>query len=143
MAKNLIPEIAKMLGVELGEEFKVKRDDGYTYRFTSNELKLTYGNDIEMSTIATNNALVALLKGEDEIVKLPWKPKEGETYWGFNALLHGGKCAVISYVWKGKVFDNAMLKAGWIFRTQEEAEAALPKVAKEIGVNYILEGEAK
>lgn len=24
MAKNLIPEIAKMLGVELGEEFKIK-----------------------------------------------------------------------------------------------------------------------
>lgn len=24
MSKNLIPEIAKMLGVELGEEFKIK-----------------------------------------------------------------------------------------------------------------------
>ena len=75
MAKNLIPEIAHMLGVEIGEEFKVKGDDEYTYRFTSNELKLTYANDIEMSTIATNKALIALLNGEDEIIKMPWKPK--------------------------------------------------------------------
>lgn len=27
MAKNLIPQIAKMLGVELGEEFKIKGYD--------------------------------------------------------------------------------------------------------------------
>lgn len=52
--------------------------------------------------------------------------------------LHGGKCAVISYVWKGKVFDNAMFKAGFCFRTRAEAEAALPAVAAELGVEYEL-----
>lgn len=30
MAKNLIPEICKMLGVEIGENFKIK-GDGHTY----------------------------------------------------------------------------------------------------------------
>lgn len=35
MAKNLIPEIAHMLGIELGEEFKVKGEDELTYRFDS------------------------------------------------------------------------------------------------------------
>lgn len=41
MAKNLIPEIAKMLGVELGEEFKIKGYDGLTYKLTDNGLELT------------------------------------------------------------------------------------------------------
>lgn len=41
MTKNLIPGITKMLGVELGEEFKVKGDDELTYRFDSDGLKLT------------------------------------------------------------------------------------------------------
>lgn len=34
MSKNLIPEIAKLLGVEVGEEFKVKGDDELTYTLT-------------------------------------------------------------------------------------------------------------
>ena len=35
MAKNLIPEIAHMLGVEIGEEFKVDRYEynGLTFKF--------------------------------------------------------------------------------------------------------------
>lgn len=134
MAKNLIPEIAKMLGVELGEEFKVKRDDGYTYRFTSNELKLTYGNDIEMSTIATNNALVALLKGEDEIVKLPWKPTMYEEYWTFGKL--GKKWIVRTFSWKELPYEILLFDKGWVYHTRAEAAAALPKVAKEVGVEY-------
>lgn len=148
MAKNLIPEIAKMLGVEIGEEFKVKRVDGYTYRFTSNELKLTYGNDIEMSTIATNNALVALLKGVDEIVKLPWKPKEGDAFYSFRCL--GSDFKGFGYIpeksdytwrvegctWNNSAVAFALFKAGWVYRTREEAEAALPAVAKEMGVRY-------
>lgn len=38
MAKNLIPEIAKMLGVELGEEFKIEGDNELFY-FYKNEVK--------------------------------------------------------------------------------------------------------
>lgn len=136
MSKNLIPEIAKMLGVELGEEFKVKRDDGYTYRFTSNELKLTYGNDIEMSTIATNKALVALLKGEDEIVKLSWKPKKGDVYSTFGRL--GDKWVVCSLWWGGFPEEYALFDKGWVYRSEEAAQAALPKVAAKIGVEYEL-----
>lgn len=43
MAKNLIPEIAKMLGVELGEEFKIKGYDDSntrTYKFTAQGLRV-------------------------------------------------------------------------------------------------------
>lgn len=50
MAKNLIPKIAKLLGVEVGEEFKVKGDgDELTYRFDSDGLKLTHDSGIELA----------------------------------------------------------------------------------------------
>ena len=32
----------------------------------------------------------------------------------------------------------ALLEKGWVYRTQEEAKSALPKVAKELGVEYEL-----
>lgn len=38
MGKNLIPEIAKMLGVEVGEEFKVEGVADKTYKFIIDEL---------------------------------------------------------------------------------------------------------
>lgn len=72
MAKNLIPEIAHMLGVELGEEFKIKGHEELTYRFASDRLQLTYDNNIELSDLAAKVAFVALVNGKDEIVKLPW-----------------------------------------------------------------------
>lgn len=82
MTKNLMPEIAKMLGVELGEEFKIKGYDGLAYQFVDYGLKLSFQNDIGMTAIPTNVALVNLLNGNDEIIKLPWQPKKGSgRYW--------------------------------------------------------------
>lgn len=51
MAKNYMQDVARMLGVELGEEFKL---DGREtkYKFT-----------------------------ENGIIKLPWQPKEGDIYY--------------------------------------------------------------
>ena len=138
MAKNLIPQIAKMLGVELGEEFKVKGDDELTYRFTNAGLKLTHDSGIELAQISANVAFVDLVKGTDEIVKLPWKPGKGEVFWTFNCFFHGSKLEITSFIWRNEVFDNAVFKAGWAFRTRAEAEAALPDVAKELGVEYEL-----
>lgn len=136
MSKNLIPEIARMLGVELGEEFKVKGDDELTYRFTSDGLKLTYNNNMEISGSAASAALIALLNGKDEIAKLPWKPNLNERYWTFMSTLEGRKLYVLNYMWDNSVIDVAFHKVGWVYRTCEEAQAALPGVAKELGVEY-------
>lgn len=85
MSKNLIPQIAEMLGLQLGEEFKVKGYDKVTYKFASDGLKLTYDNDIEISDLTAKVAFVALLNGTNEIVKLPWNPKIYDIYWTFKA----------------------------------------------------------
>ena len=136
MSKNLIPEICKMLGVELGEKFEIKGHEELTYRFANNGLKLTYDNNIELSELAAKVAFVDLLNGKDEIVKLPWKPKKGDVYFTFELL--GDKWVVRSLWWGGFPNEYALLEKGWVYRSKEEAEAALPKVAAKMRVEYEL-----
>lgn len=131
MAKNLIPEIAKMLGVELGEEFK----------FGNNNVKFWFDLDgLHSEEFETADlTFYRLARGDAEIVKLPWKPKEGQTVYSFYARGISRSLEVISFVWVGSVVSHqALVKAGWVFPTREEAEAALPAVAAEIGVEYKL-----
>ena len=137
MAKNLIPEIAKMLGVELGEEFKIKGYDGLTYKFVDYGLQLSSQNDIGITAIPTNVALKNLLNGNDEIVKLPWNPKIYDIYWTFKAA-HRDVWCITDVHWTNNPNDAAAFKAGWVYRTRVEAEAALPKVAAEFDVKYRL-----
>lgn len=137
MNKNLMPQIAEMLSVELGEEFKVKGYGEVTYMLTNEGLMAT-DDDQEKEWTPANALFVALLLGTEEIVKLPWKPMKGDVYYTFVRTGIDCTCTLISYQWDGCVIDIALLKAGWVFRTRQEAEAALPKVAAEMGVEYEL-----
>lgn len=133
---NLIPEIAQMLGVEIGEEFEIKGRKGLTYKFIIDELIVCNDNNTETAYISANMTLVSLIRGNSEIIKLPWKPRMNERYWTFMSSLEGGKLYVLNYMWDNSVIDVALHKVGWVFRTCEEAQAALPKVAAELGVEY-------
>lgn len=136
MSKNLIPEIAKLLGVEIGEEFKVKGYDELTCMITDDKGLIAVDGMPGAGWAPANVLFVALLNGNKEIVKLPWKPKKGECYYTFELL--GDKWVVRSSWWTGSPYGHALSDKGWIYRTREEAEAALPAVAKEIGVDYEL-----
>lgn len=138
MSKNLIPQIAQMLGLQLGEEFKVKGDNELIYRLTNDGLKLTHDSGIELADVSAKVAFAALLNGKDEIIKLLWRPKEGEKYWGFWYSSLNDAWLVLLYTWGNNPADFAFHKAGWVFHTKEEAKAALPAVAKEMGVEYEL-----
>lgn len=133
MAKNLMSEVARMLGVELGEEFKIKGYDGLTYKLTDNGLELTTV-DGQKTKWFDHGALNSLLKGKMEIVKLPWKPKKGEDYYTFGSVSE--RWEAIQQTWTNHPFDLALIDKGWVYRTQKEAEAALPAVAAEMGVEY-------
>lgn len=137
MSKNLIPQIAQMLGLQLGEEFKVKGDNELIYRLTNDGLKLTHDSGIELADVSAKVAFAALLNGKDDIVKLPWKPKKGEKYYSFDFTCKN-YWIVDSYVWLNSPRDYALLGKGWVYRTEAEAEAALPKVAAEFDVKYKL-----
>ncbi len=137
MSKNLIPEIAKMLGVEIGEEFKVDRYeyDGLTFKFA--ESMLMSRSDLKGAEWGITYVILSeLLGGDAEIVKIPWKPKKGDVYFTFELL--GGKWVVRSFWWGGFPNEYALLDKGWVYRTRDEAKTALPAVAKEMGVDYEL-----
>lgn len=40
--------------------------------------------------------------------------------------------------WGGFPQEYALLDKGWVYRSEKEAQAALPSVAKELGVEYKL-----
>ncbi|OLA37498.1 hypothetical protein [Phascolarctobacterium succinatutens] len=135
MAKNLIPEIAQMLGVELNEEFKIKGREGVIYKFIVDGL-IVSDDDAEKVYTTANMPLIGLVRGDIEIVKLPWKPKKGDVYSTFGRL--GDKWVVRSLWWGGFPEEYALLDKGWVYRSEKEAQAALPSVAKELGVEYKL-----
>lgn len=131
---NLMPRITQMLGVEIGEEFEIKGRE-YIFHFVDNGL-IAYRTD--GSVLPYENCLTHflwLINGEEEIVKLPWKPKEGEDYYTFIYDCYHKWC-VWQQRWSNHPFDLALLEKGWVYRSREEAEAVLPKVAAEMGVEY-------
>lgn len=138
MAKNLIPEIARMLGVEIGEEFKVKgAADWMLFHFEEHGLRVRNVDEkVELSDGVDSALFERLLGGYLEIIKLPWKPKMYEEYWTFGKL--GKQWIVGTLIWKELPYEILLLGKGWVYRTRAEAEAALPKVAAEIGVQYVL-----
>ena len=129
MSKNLIPKIAKMLGVELFEEFKVEGDNR-TYWFDLDGL-----HSGEYVAEDEDDAMLHdLLCGDAEIVKIPWKPKKDEDYYTFGG--SDGSWRVSQQHWTYHPFDLALFEKGWVYRTRAEAKSALPKVAAEMGVKY-------
>lgn len=134
MSKNLIPQIAEMLGVKLGEEFKVVSKEGNEQicNFTMAGL---FEHDNKESGSYNKELLAEIVCNNAEIVKLPWKPKMYEEYWTFGKL--GKQWIVGTLIWKELPYEILLLGKGWVYRTRAEAETALPAVAKEMGVEFI------
>lgn len=113
---NHMAEVAKMLGVELGEEFEVSRypsvdctiKEGGLYirgKDTQNDFS-TYGDVI----------LINLLRGELTIKRKPWKPSIDDTFW-----LVDQNGDLISSKWRKYTEQLDLYKLGNCYRTYEEA----------------------
>ena len=121
MAKNYMQDVAKMLGVELGEEFKIDGSNLF-YKFFENGL---YFRGVE-GWLPAEHQFLDLIKGECNIVKLPRTPKTNEAYYRPSRKFFG----VTSEVWTNNPYDYAFKEAGMIYRTEKECEAALPELRK-------------
>lgn len=121
MAKNYMADVARMLGVELGKEFKIN-DSNLIYKFFENGL---YFRCIE-GWLRADNTLIDLIKGDSKIVKLPWQPGLCDAYYYPNHTFR----SVEGNLWDNSAIDFALKEAGMIFRTKEECEAALPALRK-------------
>lgn len=120
MAKNYMPEIAKMLGVEVGEIFKMTNYNSL-YRFTERGLEFK-----GMAGWCLSERIEWLLTGRNKILKLPWQPGLCDAYYYPNHTFR----SVEGNLWDNSAIDFALKEAGMIFRTKEECEAALPALRK-------------
>lgn len=138
MPRSIIPEIAKLLDLEVGEEFKIKGcNDWMLFHFEERGLRVRNADGKVSLSDGVDGALFErLLGGYLEVVKLPWRPKVDEKYWTFDIVGLGNTLRVVRYRWDCDFNDLTKLKVGWVYRTRAEAEAVLPAVAKEIGVEY-------
>lgn len=137
MSKNLISQIAELLGVELGEEFKAVSKDGSERICT-----LCHDGLLDNTNYAFYNKdlFVDIVCGDAKIIKLPWKPAYRQKYWTFG--LKDGIWVVVPREWEDYPAEYLLFKAGWIYRTEKEACAALPGVAKEMDVEFMVKEDS-
>ena len=124
MAKNLMPEIIKALGLEYGEVFRVSEQDAETAEdglFCFNKEGGLIKLNPDGSTCSAWEILYDILNGWCEIVKVPWVPKNCDDYYVLNVETRRIEC----YSWGATTFDLAVKSLGIIHRTEEEAEAHL------------------
>ena len=121
MAKNLMPEVAALLGVEIGEEFIIQNAD----RKENVVLAMDGFHVIQPNDVLGpdhGKLLSKVLQGLYEVVKLPWEPKVGDKYYAI-ASTNNKKPYISLYIWRGFVVDYTLWKLEMIYRTEEEARA--------------------
>lgn len=117
MAKNLMPEIAKLLGVELGEKFIIENaEHNLQVVLVADGLHVTKDDFLGSSN---SKLLQNVLCGLFEVKKLPWEPKNCDDYYVLDARTGIIEC----YSWGATTFDLAVKSLGVIYRTEEEAKA--------------------
>lgn len=128
---NYYKQVTEMLGVEPGEEFKVKWESGIN--FTNSKYCFTKDGLNEVGTTWFAHGIFAdILSGKAEIIKLPWKPIEGEEYWYYSEAWKQG----ISTEWQSGIQDFTFWKVGNCFQTKEEAEFKGKAVMEQIQKEY-------
>ena len=68
---NYMEQVAKMLDVEMEEEFELKKGIDNLYRFKLSRIGLVYFSPSTQMWHEGNRLLVDLLLGKDEIIKIP------------------------------------------------------------------------
>lgn len=117
-----MPEVAKMLGVEIGEEFDAFNNE--MEKLGHGPYKIIDNAIVDYVGCKTKNLLYGLLTGEYTLQKRPWRPKEGELYW----LVTVGGLLKYDYFWRDSLGSLTLLNMGNCFPTKEAAEAAVPEM---------------
>ena len=130
MSKNLIPIIAKILGVKIGEEFMFEGEDDTRHRFFDNELQTNTldEDDYWVRSEFDFNTVVS-----KKIIKIPFEPKHREVYYTIDE----DAWRVCWTNWEGTPGDYMRKQLGLVFRTAYEAEEAFYQKYKEyVGKEY-------
>lgn len=127
---NYMREIAGLLGVELGESFKIVDDNSGKYH---NYYRFTEEKGIEVSDdnadweMAIAGVLKWLLMGDARIIKLPWKPQEDEKY--YVPFIAAKPINMYDeHYWENDDVDIERYRMGLVCKTSEEAVAMTKKM---------------
>ena len=135
MRKNYMAEVAKLLGVELGESFKITSDTRGVYqnyyRFSENNCFETSYDGVEWKTTIAAVLLKHILMGDIRIIKLPWKPREGEKYYVPRIAIRP-EDRHYYYYWDNDGVDIKRYDMGIVCKTPEEAIALTEKMLEAI-----------
>lgn len=132
---NYYKKIAEMLGVELEEEFKLKpscleKPWNSLYRFSTDGLENKYS---DLSWVkCEKGAIDNILIGLTEVIKIPWKPKKGDSYWHYSEVWG----EVVSFEWEDCLYDFLLWKAGNCFKTKEEGDAKAKEIIEKLRKEY-------
>lgn len=122
MSKNYMPEVAKMLGVEIGEEFDILVNE--TEMLVHGPYKIIDNKIVDYVGCKTKNLLYGLLTGDYTIQKRPWRPRYDKEYW---LVCPDGSVRCRRFM-EGSYIDFAVLNMGNCFPTEEAAEATVPEM---------------
>ena len=125
--KTIYEIMLEKFGLEEGEKFKILSDD-YNELLEKEVFHFDGGYLYDEDCESVNGLLLQdLINGNATVEKLPWKPKQGEEVWYVNPA--------------GYIFRNtfsfttrylSMLKCGWIFKTEKEAEENQQRILAEM-----------
>ena len=134
---NHIPEIAKMLGVEIGEVFEARCDrDPFQYtkaRFTDRYFEIVETN-VEHPAPWNVYCLYALLEGNLYVKHIPWKPEVGECYHFINE-----SGLTVWDTWGESYVDILLYKLGNCYKTRRDADKDATKWLKFFKSDDVLE----
>ena len=142
---NKMTEVAKLLGVELGEVFSFKGRSGcYTYcsktylKFTESGLKESVNKTSWHSAAAW--VWKGLITGTLKITKLPWKPSCGDAYYMPST------ASINKYIklfWVNSKADKDSYQQGLVFRTEKEAIELAKEMLDVARKRFAVEKEAR
>jgi hypothetical protein len=118
------PEIAKMLGLEIGEEFEVNESN---YVFRDSGLFIIQIDNSEI--VASPVFLMDLLSQKTKPIKIPWKPKCGDTYYVPSI---DSKELYSQFTNLETTFDLRLIERNLHCKTKEEAIEKAKKMLKTI-----------
>lgn len=111
---NYMKQVAEMLGVEMRERFDLKNAHNYTIK----DCYLDNDGLHNSRSIIIECDFADILNGNAEIIKRPFRPKFGDTYYTIKY------CGNIEFTkYEGVTIDLMAVYMGNCFRTEDEAEA--------------------
>ena len=128
--RSHMEEVAKMFRVGLRETFKIADDifgeHPKYYRFAENVCLEASKDGVNWET-ADAGVLEDILIGDVIIIKLPWKPQKGETYYIPCIVAQPEYMYSVNY-WSNDDYDKEYYRMGLVCKTSEEAVALTKKI---------------